>query len=61
LPAKLSKFRNFVTRSETFKASVIAREEDYNPTDDVNLRTYYVEWGRLMNRAASAPFEGDRR
>jgi methanesulfonate monooxygenase subunit alpha len=36
--------------------SVIAREEDLNPTDDANLRAYYQEWGRRMGRSPSHPF-----
>jgi phenylpropionate dioxygenase-like ring-hydroxylating dioxygenase large terminal subunit len=34
--------------------SILAREEDLNPTDDANLRAYYQEWGRRMGRRASA-------
>ena len=43
-------------RADAVRYSVLAREEDFNPTDDANLRAYYVEWGRRMERAASAPF-----
>lgn len=43
-------------RSDTVRYSILAREEDLNPTDDANLRAYYAEWGRLMGRRASAPF-----
>jgi phenylpropionate dioxygenase-like ring-hydroxylating dioxygenase large terminal subunit len=35
--------------------SIVAREENLNPTDDANLRAYYQEWGRRMGRSAAAP------
>ncbi len=45
-------------QAEAVRYSILAREEDLNPTDDANLRAYYVEWGRRMGRRASAPFAG---
>ncbi len=33
--------------------SIIAREEDLNPTDDANIRAYYQEWGRRMGMSAA--------
>ncbi|OVZ56300.1 hypothetical protein CDO44_21030 [Pigmentiphaga sp. NML080357] len=44
-------------RTDSVRYSILAREEDLNPTDDANLRAYYVEWGRRMGRRAAAPFE----
>jgi len=44
-------------RADAVRYSILAREEDLNPTDDANLRAYYQEWSRLMGRSASAPFE----
>lgn len=35
--------------------SIVAREENLNPTDDANIRSYYQEWGRRMGRSAAAP------
>ncbi len=35
-------------RSDVVRYSVLAREEDLNPTDDANVRAYYQEWGRKM-------------
>lgn len=43
-------------RADAVRFSIIAREEDLNPTDDANIRAYYQEWGRLMGRSASSPF-----
>ena len=43
--------------ADVVRYSILAREEDLNPTDDANLRAYYQEWGRLMDRRPSAPFE----
>lgn len=31
--------------------SIIAREEQLNPTDDANIRSYYGEWGRRMGKS----------
>jgi len=31
--------------------SIIAREEDLNPTDDANIRSYYQEWRRRMGKS----------
>lgn len=47
--------------ADVVRYSVIAREEELNPTDDANLRAYYGEWKRRMGRAASAPFDSDLR
>lgn len=44
-------------QSDVVRYSLLAREEDLNPTDDANIRAYYAEWGRRMGRSASAPFE----
>ncbi|HVL55773.1 MAG TPA: aromatic ring-hydroxylating dioxygenase subunit alpha [Burkholderiaceae bacterium] len=44
-------------RTDVVRYSILAREEDLNPTDDANLRAFYQEWGRLMERSASSPFE----
>ncbi len=41
--------------ADAVRYSVIAREEDYNPTDDISVRAYYAEWGRRMKRSASSP------
>ena len=49
-----SQFR--AMRSDAVRYSVIAREEDHNPTDDISVRAYYAEWGRRMKRSASSPF-----
>jgi len=35
-------------RSDVVRYSILAREEDLNPTDDANVRAYYQEWGRKM-------------
>jgi phenylpropionate dioxygenase-like ring-hydroxylating dioxygenase large terminal subunit len=43
--------------SDVVRYSILAREEDLNPTDDENLRAYYREWGRRVGVRASAPFE----
>jgi len=43
--------------SEVVRYSILAREEDLNPTDDANLRAYYKEWGRRICRQPHAPFE----
>jgi methanesulfonate monooxygenase large subunit len=40
-------------RSDAVRYSILAREEDMNPTDDANLRAYYQEWGRRMGRSPS--------
>ena len=44
--------------TEVMRYSLIAREENLNPTDDANVRAYYQEWGRRMGSPASAPFSG---
>ena len=43
-------------KSEVVRYSILAREENLNPTDDANLRAYYKEWGRRTRRAPHAPF-----
>jgi phenylpropionate dioxygenase-like ring-hydroxylating dioxygenase large terminal subunit len=43
--------------SDAVRYSILAREEDLNPTDDENLRAYYQEWGRRVGLRASAPFD----
>lgn len=37
--------------ADEVRYSIIAREEDLNPTDDANIRSYYREWGRRMGRS----------
>jgi methanesulfonate monooxygenase large subunit len=44
-------------KADAVRYSILAREEDLNPTDDANVRAYYQEWGRRMDRMASAPFD----
>lgn len=34
--------------------SIVAREEDLNPTDDANIRAYYQEWGKRMGRSPAS-------
>jgi phenylpropionate dioxygenase-like ring-hydroxylating dioxygenase large terminal subunit len=46
-----SQFRSM--QADEVRFSILAREEDLNPTDDANLRAYYQEWGRRMGRSAS--------
>jgi methanesulfonate monooxygenase large subunit len=46
-------------KADAVRYSILAREEDLNPTDDANLRAYYVEWGRRMGRTASSPFDSE--
>lgn len=43
-------------KADAVRYSILAREENLNPTDDANLRAYYQEWERLMGRPASAPY-----
>jgi len=42
--------------SGIMRYSIIAREEELNPTDDANVRAYYQEWGKRMGSPANAPF-----
>lgn len=42
-------------RTDVVRYSILAREEELNPTDDANVRAYYQEWGRRMGRAPHAP------
>ena len=44
--------------TDVMRYSIVAREEDFNPTDDVNVRAYYQEWGRRMGRKPNAPLDG---
>jgi methanesulfonate monooxygenase large subunit len=37
--------------SDKVRYSIIAREEDLNPTDDANIRAYYQEWRRRMGKS----------
>jgi len=37
--------------SDDVRYSIIAREEDLNPTDDANIRSYYQEWRRRMGKS----------
>lgn len=41
--------------ADVVRYSILAREEDLNPTDDANLRAYYREWERRVGLSASAP------
>jgi methanesulfonate monooxygenase large subunit len=41
-------------QADEVRFSILAREEDLNPTDDANLRAYYLEWGRRMGKSAAA-------
>ena len=43
-------------RADAVRYSIIAREENLNPTDDASMRVYYQEWGRRMGRSPSRPF-----
>ena len=45
-------------QTDGVRYSIIAREENLNPTDDANVRAYYQEWGRRMGRAPNAPMNG---
>lgn len=47
--------------ADAVRYSVLAREENLNPTDDANLRAYYAEWGRRMGLMPSAPFDSPLR
>lgn len=42
-------------QSDEVRYSIIAREEDLNPTDDANIRAYYQEWGRHMGVRPARP------
>ena len=37
--------------ADEVRYSIIAREENLNPTDDANIRAYYREWGRRMGQS----------
>lgn len=41
--------------TDEVRYSIIAREEDLNPTDDANVRAYYQEWKRRMGKSPAAP------
>ena len=43
-------------QADVVRYSILAREEDLNPTDDANLRAYYAEWGRRVGRDPSSPY-----
>lgn len=43
-------------QADAVRYSILAREEDLNPTDDANVRAYYAEWGRRMGRSPAHPF-----
>jgi hypothetical protein len=43
-------------QADAVRYSILAREENLDPTDDANVRAYYGEWGRRMSRTPSAPF-----
>ena len=45
--------------ADVVRYSILAREEDLNPTDDANVRAYYQEWSRHMGRRPNAPMEPD--
>jgi methanesulfonate monooxygenase large subunit len=44
--------------ADAVRYSILAREEDLNPTDDENVRAFYREWGRRVGLRANAPLEG---
>lgn len=39
--------------ADEVRYSIIAREEDLNPTDDANIRSYYQEWRRRMGKSSA--------
>jgi methanesulfonate monooxygenase subunit alpha len=41
-------------QADEVRYSIIAREEDLNPTDDANIRAYYQEWRRRMGKSPSS-------
>jgi hypothetical protein len=41
-------------QADEVRYSIIAREEDLNPTDDANIRAYYQEWRRRMAKSPAA-------
>jgi len=45
--------------TDVVRYSILAREEDLNPTDDANVRAYYQEWGRRMGRPPHSPLNSD--
>lgn len=44
-------------KSDAVRYSILAREENLEPTDDENLRAYYREWGRRVGMRPYAPFD----
>ena len=42
--------------ADVVRYSIVAREEDLNPTDDANIRAYYQEWGRRTGYPPHNPF-----
>jgi len=47
--------------ADVVRYSILAREEDMNPTDDENVRAFYQEWGRRLGLRANAPLDGPGR
>ena len=47
--------------ADVVRYSILAREEDLNPTDDANVRAYYQEWGRRMDLRPNAPLADQER
>ena len=45
--------------TDVVRYSILPREEDLNPTDDANVRSYYQEWGRRMGRPPHSPLNSD--
>lgn len=44
-------------QSRAARWSIFAREDGLRVTDDENVRSFYKEWGRRMNRSPSAPLD----
>ena len=44
--------------SGAVRYSIFARQEDFQAHDDENMRRYYQEWGKRMERTAAHPFGG---
>ena len=42
--------------SGAVRYSIFAREEDFQAHDDENMRRYYQQWGKLMDRSPAHPF-----
>jgi phenylpropionate dioxygenase-like ring-hydroxylating dioxygenase large terminal subunit len=41
-------------QTDEVRYSIIAREENLNPTDDANIRAYYQEWRRRMGKSPAS-------